>query len=356
MQITVRLKYGSKHRTATESTFARRERPSLSAPGYPDSPSASSFDEQIETGVSNLNRFIDNPKNFPEPAGSSLPSVEGASTKVAKTVSLDQMAVEEVQMRPESRIVMHTDPRSAGADRFRFLRMCLRELWHAGKLKSLQITSPLPQDGKSTIAMNLATAMAEGGKRSVLLIEGDLHRPTLSEQLGLKKLAGLADCLEGRLSPIAAIRRLDPLGWYLLPAGEPRTNPTELLQTDALAGVLQEVSPHFDWVLIDSPPVLPLTDALSIARQVNATLMVAREGRTSHEAIERSLTLIGRQRVLGIVLNAVEGLDRLYSGYYGYGGYPGTNGSKELGPAETVKVPLTRPALQAKRSVFDPPE
>jgi capsular exopolysaccharide synthesis family protein len=251
---------------------------------------------------------------------------------------------------------MHTDPRSAAADRFRFLRMCLRELWNAGKLKSLQITSPLPQEGKSTIALNLATALAEGGKRTVLLIEADLHRPTLTEQLGLKKGAGLADCLEASLNPFSALRRLDPLGWYLLPAGEPTINPTELLQTEALGGVLQKLSPLFDWVLIDSPPVIPLIDSLLIARQVNATLLVAREGRTSREAVEKAIAVLGRQRVLGIVLNAVEGLDRLYSGYYGYGGYPATNGSKKLGRAETLTGPTARPALQAKRSILDPPE
>ena len=88
--------------------------------------------------------------------------------------------VEQVEVLPESRIVFHNEPRSPGADRFRYLRMRLRELWDAGKLRSLLITSPLPQDGKSTIALNLATALAEHGKRTVLLIEADLHHPTLT--------------------------------------------------------------------------------------------------------------------------------------------------------------------------------
>lgn len=92
-----------------------------------------------------------------------------------------------------------------------------------------------------------------------------------------------------------------------------------------------------------------------IARQVNATLLVAREGRTPREAIEKAIAILGRQRVLGIVLNAVEGLDRLYSGYYGYG-YPATNGLKKLGRTETLNVSAARPALQAKRSFLDPPE
>jgi capsular exopolysaccharide synthesis family protein len=294
-----------------------------------------------------MNHFLDLPRQLPEPVGNTSLPVKVISEHVEKAIQLDQIAVEEVQVLPGSRIVTHSDPRGAGADRFRFLRMCLRELWHAGKLKSLQITSPFPQEGKSTIALNLATALAEGGKRTVLLIEADLHRPTLSEQLGLPKRAGLADCLEGITSPATALRRLEPLGWYLLPAGEPHSNPTELLQTEAFAGMLKKLSPFFDWILIDSPPVIPLTDALSIARQANATLLVAREGRTPREAIEKAIAVLGRQRVLGIVLNAIEGLDRMYSGYYGYGGYPGNKGQRGAGRVEALKEAIARPALTA---------
>jgi capsular exopolysaccharide synthesis family protein len=304
-----------------------------------------------------MSHFSDLPKEPSEPTTtSSLSSVEAAPEEIEKAFQLQQIPTQEVQVHPGSRIIVHTDPRSPGADRFRFLRMCLRELWNAGKLKSLLITSPLPQDGKSTIALNLATALAEGGTRTVLLIEADLHHPTLSEQLGLDNRAGLADCLEGSLNPFSALRRLEPLGWYLLPAGEPRSNPTELLQTEAFAGVLQKLSPHFDWILIDSPPVIPLTDALSLARQANATLLVAREGRTPGDAIEKAIAVLGRQRILGIVLNAVEGLDRLYSGYYGYSGYSGSSSLKTTGCAANTKVSLTRPALGAKHSVLDPPE
>ena len=304
-----------------------------------------------------MNHLFDLRKRLSERTNdASSSSAKAASENTEKAIergrtSLDQIAVEEVEVRPGSRIIMHTDPRSAGADRFRFLRMCLRELWNAGKLKSLQITSPLPQDGKSTIALNLATALAEGGRRTVLLIEADLHRPTLTEQLGLEKREGLADCLEGSMSPLSVLRRLEPLNWYLLPSGEPRSNPTELLQTDAFAGILQTLSPHFDWILIDSPPVMPLTDALSLARQANATLLVAREGRTPREAIEKAIAVIGRQRVLGIVLNAVDGLDRMYSGYYGYSGYSGSNGLKEV-----ARESFPRPALRPKHSLLNPPE
>ena len=343
MQVIVKVKYRSKDPAVTGQSNSNSPvfdagRLSGHTPKFrPDRTSVHHVDEKFETisGVTALNHFLDPPKKLPEPASDCSLPVEAASEHIEKATELDHLPMEEVQVHPGSRIVMHTDPRSAGADRFRFLRMCLRELWTAGKLKTIQITSPLAQDGKSTIALNLATALAEGGKRNVLLIEADLHRPTLTEQLGIERRAGLADCLESGLRPASALRRLEPLGWYLLPAGEPRSDPTELLQTEAFAGVLQDLSEKFDWILIDSPPVIPLTDALSIARQANATLLVAREGRTPQEALEKAIAVVGRQRVLGIVLNAVEGLDRMYSGYYGYSG-------SAAKPAQQVKPIVSR--------------
>ncbi len=366
MQITLKLKYRSKHHAATEHRTSKSAKygsdrfPGQHAPlSITTRAPVSCIDEEREiiSGVNAVNHFFDLRKKLPEPTtDTSLASVEAAPESHEKAIQLDQVSAEEVQVQPGSRIVMHTDPRSAGADRFRFLRMCLRELWTAGKLKTLQITSPLPQDGKSTIALNLATALAEGVKRTVLLIEADLHHPALTEQLGLEKRAGLADCLEGSVNPTSALRRLEPLNWYLLPAGEPRSDPTELLQTEAFADVLQTLSPHFDWILIDSPPVIPLTDALSLARQANATLLVAREGRTPREAIEKAIAVLGRQRVLGIVLNAVEELDRMYSGYYGYNGYSEGSGLKQVGRAETQQDSRARTALRAKHSVLNSPE
>jgi capsular exopolysaccharide synthesis family protein len=262
-----------------------------------------------------MNQFFDRPQvvhgQVRGPAPVSLES------EIEKADELKLIPVEQVSLPPESRLVYFTDPHSSGADRFRYLRMILRELWMAGKLKSLLITSSLPGDGKSTVALNLATALAERGKRNVLLIEADLHRPSVGHQLGLPPRQGLAECLESGVDPLSAIRRLEPLGWYLLPAGQADMNPTELLQAEAFGSVMQTVSPLFDWIIVDSPPITPLTDALSLARQTSATLLVAREGKTPRRSLERAIALLGRQRVLGVVLNGVAGLDQLYSGYYG---------------------------------------
>jgi polysaccharide biosynthesis transport protein len=255
-----------------------------------------------------------------------LPSANADGPLSRRAIDLperDRFPVEEAYVGPESRVVFHTEPHGPGADRFRHLRMRLRELQAAegGRGRSLLITSALPQDGKSTISLNLATALAEYGRRSVLVVEADLHHPTLTQELRLKPWPGLSDCLEGRLNLLGAIRRVEPLGCYLLPAGEPHTNPSELLQLDSLAGMVQELKSHFDWILMDAPPLTPLTDALSLARHTQASLLVVRAGQTPKAAVEQAVSLLGPKHVAGMVLNAVEGVHRAYSSYYGYSYY-----------------------------------
>jgi capsular exopolysaccharide synthesis family protein len=248
------------------------------------------------------------------------PPVEALSEELAQATSEpDEIPIVTAHPQAKDRLVFHTDPHSPGADRFRFLRIRLRERWPAGKPKTLLITSPLAHDGKSTIALNLATALCEQGKYRVLLVEADLHHVSLTQQLGLAPWPGLAECLYGELNPAAAIRRVEPLGWYLLPAGEARGNPTDLLQTPALPSIMAALVPRFDWILVDSPPIIPLTDALSLRQQATASLLVVRAGSTPDEAVENAIGLLGKHHVFGVVLNAVDGLERLYSryGYYG---------------------------------------
>jgi capsular exopolysaccharide synthesis family protein len=237
---------------------------------------------------------------------------------VARVAELQGVPIVQADIQPSCRAVFHTDPHTLGSDRFRLLRIHLRAHWNAGKLKTLLITSPLPHDGKTTIAINLATALSEQGMLRVLLVEADLHRPSLTVQLGLNAWNGLTDCLDGGLNAMSGIRRLEPLGWYLLPAGEPRQNPTELLQSAAFQDLLEKMLPHFDWILIDSPPVIPLTDAITLRQHTDATLLVVRAGKTPQDNIEEAIRLVGKPNILGIVLNCVGGLDHIYSryGYY----------------------------------------
>jgi capsular exopolysaccharide synthesis family protein len=223
---------------------------------------------------------------------------------------------ERVQVRPESRIVVYTDPRSPGAERFRLLRMALRQIDLGEQAKTLLITSPLPKDGKSTIALNLATSLAAAGTIKVLLLEADLRRPSLIEYLGLNPWTGLAQVLESGSDPFSAVRRIEPLGFYLLPAGRPPEKPAELLQSEKFSALMQDFRGSFDWILTDSPPAFPLVDAMALKAQADRTLLVARAGNTPREAVEEAVRLIGPEHMIGIVLNAAEGLDRLYGDYY----------------------------------------
>jgi|ERR1700722_9767346 len=247
--------------------------------------------------------------------------VRAATKSIDIPLELQRIPVEQVQLDPATRIVLHTDPRGLAADRFRFLRLRLRERANMGAFKRILVTSPLPEDGKSTVALNLATALADRGAQSVLLLEADLYHPTLAQLLAVPAHPGLAECLENGVDPMSALRRLEPLGWYFLPSGSPHGNPTELLQSEGLSGLMETVSPYFDWVVIDSPPITPLIDALALARHADASLLVVRAGRTPQEAVTTACTLLGPKHVIGIILNGVEGLNRLYGKYYGrYGG------------------------------------
>jgi capsular exopolysaccharide synthesis family protein len=244
-----------------------------------------------------------------------VPSANVATAAAAP--ALPEFPVEEAYVGPENRIVFFADPRSPAADRFRLLRMKLKTLAKTGKLKKLLVTGPLAHDGKSTVVMNLATALAERGKRRVLVVEADLHNSSLSDSLRLKPWVGLTECLvDDSTSPLSSIRRIEPLGWYILAAGEPRRNPTELLQSHAFGRVMEQLSPWFDWILIDSPPVIPLTDSISMQQHADASLLVVRAGRTPREAVEKTVELLGKKNIIGIVLNAMEARDHLYYQYY----------------------------------------
>lgn len=239
---------------------------------------------------------------------------------IEMTPDLGQVPVETVEIKPEQRLIVLSEPRSPGADRFRYLRMRLRELHGKGQLKSLVITSPTPQDGKSTVAMNLATVLAESGRWKVLLVEADLHRPSLVKTLNLPSLPGLAECLESGLDPLGAIRKIEPLHWYLLQAGEPQGNGTELLQTAPLPSLLKTLTSHFDWVIMDTPPIAPLTDAVCLSRLVDGVLLVLRAHKTPQDTVHEALDLLGPGKVAGLIFNGAEELNKRYEKYAGYYG------------------------------------
>jgi Mrp family chromosome partitioning ATPase len=229
------------------------------------------------------------------------------------------VATEASSVPAESRVVVYNDPRSPGADRFRWAGMRLKSIQDARGLKTLLITSPLPGDGKSTVALNLATVLTEKGKCPVLLVEADTYRPSLVKKLGLRPWPGMYECYKRKSEPRLAIRRIDPLGFYLLPAGQAEGDDNILFQSNFVPQLIRDLaSSSFSWILIDSPPTTPIAEILALKAHADATLLVARAGHTPRHAIEETTRNLGRDHIIGIILNGVEGLDRIYSKYYGY--------------------------------------
>jgi len=222
-----------------------------------------------------------------------------------------------VAIAPESRLVSLFDKESLAAEKFRFLGVRLRQLQQARSLKKLLITSTLPEEGKSLVAANLAATLARRKQQKVLLLEGDLRRPVLSRQFGHPHIPGVTEWLYEGSKPIDSIYYLDSLGFWFLPAGMHPENPLELMQTGKLSSLLVQLTASFDWIIIDSPPLLPLADTSVWARFADGVLLVVREGKTEKRQLQRGLTALDRKNLLGVVVNGFTGSDNknYYSRY-----------------------------------------
>ncbi len=218
---------------------------------------------------------------------------------------------------PETRLVSLSDKESLAAEKFRFLGVRLRQLQQGRMLKKVLITSTLPEEGKSLVAANLAATLARRQQQKVLLLEGDLRRPVLAQQMGHPHVPGITEWLYEGAGPINNIFYLDGPGFWLLPAGRPPENPLELMQTGRLNSLLEQLTVTFDWVIIDSPPLLPLADTSVWTRLVDGVLLVVREGKTEKRQLQRGLAALDKSRLLGVVVNNHTGTDNknYYSRY-----------------------------------------
>src|SRR5690606_14453620 len=146
--------------------------------------------------------------------------------------------------------------------------------------KVVVLTSPLPAEGKSTAATGLAVTMAQAGQR-VALVEADLRRPMLAERLGIDGAVGTTNVLIGKISLDDALIPYGETGLQVLPSGPVPPNPSELLQSTAMHNLLRELRDRFDVVIVDAPPLLPVTDAAVLAAQVDGAVLILRHGKTT---------------------------------------------------------------------------
>ena len=237
-----------------------------------------------------------------------------------KNVKLESFSTATIQAGPESHLIFQQEPNGPCAERYRLLRLRLQSAPAETQLKTLLITSPGAKEGKSTVSLNLAAALAEKKNQRVLLLEGDLRCPSLARELGLTFSSGLTDWSGNDISFEPMIRRIEPLSFYLLPAGKAMRNPTELLNSECFPTLISKLTAYFDWVVIDAPPVLPVVDVLSLKRFADATIVVAWAGRTRQERIAESIRLLGRNHVVGVLLNGVQRFERSHDEYYRYHG------------------------------------
>jgi len=221
-----------------------------------------------------------------------------------------------VSIPPESRLVSLTDRDGLAAEKFRFLGVRLRQLQQTRALKKILVTSTVPNEGKSMVAANLACTLARRRQQKTLLVDGDLRRSTLAQQFGLGKVPGLSEWLQHEPGPISNIYRLESAALWILPAGSTPHNPLELMQTGALSVLMEQLATRFDWIIIDSPPVLPLADTSVWARLVDGVLLVARQGVCERKQLKKGLEALDQSKLLGTLINS--STDAARSNYYYY--------------------------------------
>ncbi|MFI7589554.1 polysaccharide biosynthesis tyrosine autokinase [Spongisporangium articulatum] len=229
------------------------------------------------------------------------------------------------------------------AEAFRALRTNLQFTNVDDPPRIIVVSSPLPSDGKSTTSCNIALTLALSGA-SVALVEGDLRRPTLEHYLGISNGAGLTNVLAGQFDvrDVLVAYRAEDLA--VLPAGPTPPNPSELLGSETMAALMQMLGEHFDYVIIDAPPLLPVTDAAVLSAVADGCVLVARHGKTSREELtlaKSSLEAVNA-RLLGTVLNFAPRKARRNGYDYGYGA-----------PERRPTLRLPRPRLGGRTQVDD---
>jgi capsular exopolysaccharide synthesis family protein len=219
--------------------------------------------------------------------------------------------------------------RGPAVEQFRSLRSRIFELRDISPLKTILVSSGLPQEGKSFIATNLALSLARHKNSKVLLIDGDMRRYTLHQILGCESHPGLADYLAGKATVMDVLQRPEPLqvapaavtpilpNLTFVAGGNGGDKAADLSGSPRFGELIRLLAPHFDWIIVDSSPVLPVSDAVNLARWCDGVLLVARGGVTKFPIAQRAQSELKASNILGFVLNAVEETPQV-GGYYSY--------------------------------------
>lgn len=249
-----------------------------------------------------------------------------STRKLESGFSYDELVKRCVQrewrLDPLNSVFFNAKPGEGGPERFRTLRSRLYKIASSRKLKSVLITSSVAEEGKTFIASNLAQSIVQQPELRVLLIDADLRCSQMHSLFGAQGCPGLSDYLRGEADEYGVIQKGPSESLFLIPGGNLVSNPSELLLSDKMKQLLNTVTPVFDWIIIDSPPTLPVHDAAVLADLVDGVLFVIRAGSTDAEIVERTSAEFQGKNLLGVVLNRVQKTDSYgerYQNYYGEG-------------------------------------
>lgn len=224
-------------------------------------------------------------------------------------------------------LVTQNDPKNPGAEAYRVIRTGIQFAQAGKELQTIALTSCTPNEGKSTTTANLAVVLTQAGK-SVLVIDCDMRNPTVHKNFNLSNKVGLSSCISMGTALSDAVQKTSIEGLYALTGGVISPNPSELLGSEQMKNVLQRAKEQYDYVLIDTPPVMPVTDALIVGRFVDGMILVIASAEVKVEMardVKNQLVNAGAN-ILGVVLNKVRSEHHGYG--YGYYYYYGNDGEK----------------------------
>ena len=279
------------------------------------------------------------PVEFPEAVPLHRPAETHAITSAA-AASSDGLTFDLIRERSRAsawafdpRTVLFGTPRPneqkarLGTEEFRTLRSRLYQIRERQALKTLLVTSALPAEGKTFVASNLAQVIVRQHERRALLIDADLRWSRMHLSFGTSMKPGLSDYLSGEADELSIIQRGAYDNLFFIPGGSPCSNPAELLASGKLEALLHKMAPLFDWVILDSPPAVPVSDASLLADMCDGVLMVVRSAVTPYDMAQRAVQEFREKHLVGVVLNDVEpgtGYSSYY--YHYYHGRSGVNG------------------------------
>lgn len=258
--------------------------------------------------------------------------IEAIDNKLRSSEEVEAMGISLLGIIPHAKLdrvvrqaVLMDSGDFAFAEAIRSLRSSLLIARSGTPPRVILVTSGSPAEGKSTISLNLSIAMAQLGKK-VLLLEADMRRPTLAKRMGLSNTNGLSELLANADAVLQPVQLADRQNFYFIPAGVTPPYPAELMGSARMKSLIEELKKQFDIVIIDSPPVLLVSDAQLLESLVDATVLVAHVDKTTRVALQRSYrTLLAHAKnpsmpAMGVVLNFVSTNSSAYYSYYGYYG------------------------------------